>query len=192
MENSLSNDEKLLKEDSTKNYTGNLAKINIPKGRGNLSNTNLIERLSSLENKNVTTLPIDSDEQPLKDFTPVNKETFQKKATRNENFAIKNTLTDMREKKRPKGLEQIQEKLKLEKTTLREMALTQTKKINKASDKDSSSLANFDQKNVSSNDPSQSASSNSNQNRPDLLSSRASIDTSYPSLLRATKRLCDV
>ncbi len=69
----------------------------------------------------------------------------------------------MREKKRPKGLEQIQEKLKLEKTTLREIALTQTKKINKASDKNSSSLANFDQKNVSSNDSSQSASSNSNQ-----------------------------
>ena len=69
----------------------------------------------------------------------------------------------MREKKRPKGLEQIQEKLKLEKTTLREIALTQTKKINKASDKNSSTLANFDQKNLSSNDSSQSTSSNSNQ-----------------------------
>ena len=69
----------------------------------------------------------------------------------------------MREKKRPKGLEQIQEKLKLEKTTLREIALTQTKKISKASDKNSSTLANFDQKNLSSNDSSQSTSSNSNQ-----------------------------
>ena len=167
VENTLDNDEKLLKKDTVKNDTDNVAKINTPKGRGNLSNTNLIERLSSLENKNVTTLPIDSDdfsdEQPLKDFTPVNKETFEKKVTRNENLAIKNTLTDMREKKRPKGLEQIQEKLKLEKTTLREIALTQTKKINKASDKNSSSLANFDQKSVSSNDSSQSASSNSNQ-----------------------------
>ena len=60
-------------------------------------------------------------------------------------------------------IEQIQEKLKLETTTLKEIALTQTKKINKTSDKSSSTLANFDQKNVSSNDSSQSASSNSNQ-----------------------------
>ena len=167
MENTLNNDETLLKKDVVKNYTDNVEKINTPKGKGPLSNTDLIKRLSGLENKNVPTLPIDSDdfshEQPLKDFTPVNKETFEKKVTKNENLATKNTLTDMREKKRHKGLEQVQEKLKLEKTTLREIALTQTKKINKTSDKNSSTLANFDQKNISSNDSSQSTSSNSNQ-----------------------------
>ena len=177
VENTLDNDEKLLKKDMVKNYTDNGAKINTPKGRGNLPNTNLIERLSSLEYKNVTTLPIDSDEQTLKDFTPVNKEIFEKKATRNENLTIKNTLTDMREKKRPKGLEQIQEKLNLEKTTLREMALAQTKKINKASDKNSSSLANFDQKSVSSNDSSQSASSISNQQNSQHHSNSSGLGT---------------
>ena len=181
MEKALANDEKLLKKNEVRASSDSIAKINTPKGRGNLSNTNLINRLSNLENKNVTHLPIDvdefSDEQQIKNLAPGDKEIFEKKVTKNEELTKKNAPTDLSEKKKPKALEKIQEKLKSEKASIEEIALNQTKKINKVLDRNSSNLTIFDQKNVSSNDYSQNTSSNSNQQNSQHQSNSSGFGT---------------
>ena len=180
MEKALANDEKLLKNE-VRDSSDSMAKINTPKGRGNLSNTNLINKFSSLENKNVTVSPIDadefSDEQQIKRLALGDKEIFEKKVTNNEELTKKNTSTDLSEKKKPKALEKIQEKLKSEKASIEEIALNQTKKINKVLDRNSSNLTIFDQKNVSSNDYSQNTSSNSNQQNSQHQSNSSGFGT---------------